>query len=399
MSDAENDGKSSQIMLGVSIFCFSLLFLLFYLFPQLYVYPISFVRSAQLYFLSFLPFLSDHAEYIIKKGLISLEFFRSHANKIEAEKFFKWNEFFSPYVTPIYYVIIIPLVYKLWVTGDIKKKSVSQHTDTVYSVKDFVAQEATHWRKNAFIKREAIINGEVNSDIRNGPWRIAENPYKYFVSNEIYNESDGFFDSDLAASLFLNQIGPLFYEKGAPPVKGYIERAKEIVPLNEVRLFAVFMIRMTSDIEDIKASRRAINSADEYLCRLGELYGVGSSADYSSLDVKLFEEAKSCESHPNVVRAVKSHAYFYTIMASCLSIESGCRITGVFPSSDFLWLKKENRTLWYMLNGVGRGVSWIESAGPWSHYLSEKISEKPLLNPSIQGALDGSIAYLTPAKD
>ncbi len=40
---------------------------------------------------------------------------------------------------------------------------------------------------------------------------------------------------------------------------------------------------------------------------------------------------------------------------------------GVLASSQFIWLRPYDRTLWYALNQIGGKATWAEAAGPWAH--------------------------------
>ena len=68
--------------------------------------------------------------------------------------------------------------------------------------------------------------------------------------------------------------------------------------------------------------------------------------------------------HKVVGKAVSPHAYVLTAMSSLLEV---ARATGVLASAEFLWLKRFDRKLWYMLSSVGRQTPFPEVAGPFSH--------------------------------
>lgn len=63
---------------------------------------------------------------------------------------------------------------------------------------------------------------------------------------------------------------------------------------------------------------------------------------------------------------------------------------GVLSSSSFLWLKQEDRTLWYALNSVGNNITSIESAGVAAHYRAE-LQSRLILNTSIVGFASKSL--------
>lgn len=87
----------------------------------------------------------------------------------------------------------------------------------------------------------------------------------------------------------------------------------------------------------------------------------------------------------NIAKAVSPHAYLYTALAAMLQFARG---DGVIATAEFLWLKPLDRQLWYMLNSVGRQVSFSEVAGPYCHYKVELRLRRALKTPVIQEAID-----------
>lgn len=63
---------------------------------------------------------------------------------------------------------------------------------------------------------------------------------------------------------------------------------------------------------------------------------------------------------------------------------------GVLSSSSFLWLKQEDRTLWYALNSVGNNITSIEAAGVAAHYRAE-LQSRQILNTPIVGFASKSL--------
>lgn len=67
---------------------------------------------------------------------------------------------------------------------------------------------------------------------------------------------------------------------------------------------------------------------------------------------------------------------------------------GVLATSDFLWLKPIDRSLYYVLNNVGRRKFHIEGAGAISHYWHENIARKPISEPKVGKAVEGISHYM-----
>jgi hypothetical protein len=63
------------------------------------------------------------------------------------------------------------------------------------------------------------------------------------------------------------------------------------------------------------------------------------------------------------------------------------QIWGGVASSQWLWLKPSDRTLFYSLNQVGSPTAWIEAIGPYSHISNEVCHKIPKSEPMINNAL------------
>jgi hypothetical protein len=65
----------------------------------------------------------------------------------------------------------------------------------------------------------------------------------------------------------------------------------------------------------------------------------------------------------------QGHAYLETAFPSFLSVSRKDR--GVLPAAAFLWLKAEDRLMWYILNNVGNEAIMVEAAGAVAHWRAE----------------------------
>lgn len=59
---------------------------------------------------------------------------------------------------------------------------------------------------------------------------------------------------------------------------------------------------------------------------------------------------------------------------------------GVLPAAAFLWLKSEDRRLWYILNNVGSEAVMVEAAGALGHFRAEMQIGKPVRRPHVYQA-------------
>ena len=98
------------------------------------------------------------------------------------------------------------------------------------------------------------------------------------------------------------------------------------------------------------------------------------------------------------------HAYTTTALLKCLSRarEEG----GVLAPASFLWLRGQDRTLWYPLNNLGRKSFHAEAVGALVHYTNELIARQKIPTPrfedvikGIEGTIKGPLARPIPPLD
>jgi len=59
---------------------------------------------------------------------------------------------------------------------------------------------------------------------------------------------------------------------------------------------------------------------------------------------------------------------------------------GVLPPAAFLWLKNQDRLMWYILNSVGNDAIMVEAAGSMAHSKAETQIGKPIMRPAVYQA-------------
>ena len=106
------------------------------------------------------------------------------------------------------------------------------------------------------------------------------------------------------------------------------------------------------------------------------------------------EEIK--EMHPKIKEVLDKH-YHEKVIFSVFLDEA--RKTGVLASCEFIWLKKENRDLWYIMSQTGRTACFCESAGAWAHLLTEKKVGRKIPTPMVHKAIDAADKYLFESHD
>jgi intracellular multiplication protein IcmP len=123
----------------------------------------------------------------------------------------------------------------------------------------------------------------------------------------------------------------------------------------------------------------------------------GSAAKALSKDPALVKLVNKTLRDPGMMTAAKKvarqHAWVETAMPALL--DWARTNGGVLASADFLWLKLEDRAMWYVLNAVGRPTSFIEAAGAMSHWKAEIVTRRPMPEPDVDEAVFGLEEYLT----
>lgn len=86
------------------------------------------------------------------------------------------------------------------------------------------------------------------------------------------------------------------------------------------------------------------------------------------------------------------HAYVQTIF---FAMFVSARSLGVFQPAEFRWLRFYDRTLWYVLENIGRQAAFAEGSAAHSHYYYEIKLKKALPTPQVGKAVEALEAALT----
>lgn len=238
--------------------------------------------------------------------------------------------------------------------------STAQKFKTVFDMKKLELVSQKSWPNITPVVKLDLVNQPLNE----GPWAMALSPMEFSKRNNLLDveQKEGKYIATVKKGathrLLSLQLGPKWY--------GY-----EALPLHLKALFAIFAARLDNDK---KSSEMLLDQ-------------IALSAGGDKLN---FEGAESLmRKHGNVKavqKIVQMHGYVTTAMASLLSAS---REAGVLSTSEFLWLKKIDRRMWYMLNSVGRHTAVSEISGAYSHWLAEKKIGLPLRVPMVEEAVRG----------
>ena len=178
--------------------------------------------------------------------------------------------------------------------------------------------------------------------------------------------------------LDIERTRQLLVEQLGPPLNSLSKMKPE-----ERALFAVFGLR--AFFKDTKGSRKLLDDLN-----------YSASNEKSLPDFSVADEAFSrCAKSEKCKGWLQKHRYARTLLMAMLleAREAG----GVLASSEFIWLKPNDRALWYPLNTAGRKVPMMESSGVFNHMQAEQVAWDNgcvLLQPHIENSIDGLRKYL-----
>jgi intracellular multiplication protein IcmP len=239
----------------------------------------------------------------------------------------------------------------------LQKGKTAYHFRKSYTMQLLRAQEVRNWPQIKPVCNLDLI--EVHVDEVDHPWRMSITPFQFckmhklLIEGVLPDQQGPSFSLDRAktSQLFLSQMGPLFTNFQD---MSHSSRA----------LAAIFMAKKNGDRDAVK----------KLLIQLA----LNPHADDGSIAQLLQKYEASMKA------IVDKHAYQKTVMATLLE---HARMDGILAAAEFLWLKPIDRSMWYMLNTVGRQTSFVEVAGPCAHWLTEKSMGRKMIMPMIDEAI------------
>jgi intracellular multiplication protein IcmP len=204
----------------------------------------------------------------------------------------------------------------------------------------------------------------ISQSIDEGPWAMAMSPMAFCKRYKLLDVEfkEGKYIATLkkgaAHKLLSLQLGPRWY--------GY-----EALPMHLKALFAVSAARLNSD-----------KTSGEMLLDQIAISSQGDKLNFSGAETLMRKHGNT----KVVQKIVQLHGYVTTALASLLKVS---REAGVLSTSEFLWLKKIDRRMWYMLNSVGRHTAIVEISGAFSHWVAENKLGLPLYVPMVDEAVRG----------
>jgi intracellular multiplication protein IcmP len=262
-----------------------------------------------------------------------------------------------------YPVILLLAIFGIWlIAGD-----ASLSFRKTYNMKLLAQSEQSNWPQIKPVLKLDLIS----QDIDKGPWAMAMTPLQFAKKYHLLQEEPVIISEQTIqrkVKRVFSVISPKAKQVFTLQLGEYFQNPEEL-NIHTKALFTIFAARINHDRD----------SANKLLKQ------IAISASESKLNFSGMQELLNKHKNSKLVQAITTkHAFVYTVMASLLV---KARKDGVLATSEFLWLKPIDRSLWYMLNSVGRQTPFVEISGPFAHWLAEKEFDHKIIVPIVDEAV------------
>jgi len=223
-----------------------------------------------------------------------------------------------------------------------------------HSMESLIQQESRIWPALRLMLKH---RPDKEPDHQKGPWAMRQKPIDWVNQHSLIN--NGQLDEALSTTLFSQQLGSAF-------------TGLESFSTIEKQLLAIFASRIAGEP----------TLCQQLMDNLNLFYSDELKAN--ELNKQVDDYINRFAQHANVQAVFKQHAFTSTVLTGLFV---AVKAIGILPSSFFLWLKPQHRTLWYTMNDVGRYVASAEAAGPRAHYQAEKIAGCAITEPAMDTAV------------
>lgn len=272
------------------------------------------------------------------------------------------GDFVGNIVNVFYAVIVAYLSYVVW-SGNPSKKF-----NRVFTTQTLKESEQVLY---PFIA-PAINPTLINEPLESGKFAMGIKPYDFAVKYKLLlkNDDPKTIDETRTTKLFASQLGEVWngFDNLRPHEK------------------AMFGVMIACICDDKKSAMAAIN----------EMAISSTTAGSKMPEMGLAISLLKYKNEEKVLKAIENSAFVYTAFIQLVALAR--KSVGVLPSSYFTWLKPRDRTLWYVLNGAGRQVSWVETAGIYAHWAAEVAGKRKIFVPCVAEATTGLIKALSETK-
>jgi len=239
--------------------------------------------------------------------------------------------------------------------------------------------QAQHWRTLA-------VSAAFNPDKAPEVWNQSMRPTDWIKENGIglkrvpgaATASAGL-DEDACARAFHKQLGEPW--RGLEPT----------TPIHVRCLCLIFALHYLN--KEIVVGKEKVNAGLWLREEIAVCYATLKGANLKSRLEELTKPYVS-DKKVNEVLEKRMKGYAYTNTALYELLLQARKRRGVLAAAEFLWLKGEDRSLWYVLNNCGRRAFLVEGGGAVAHHDAEKIGGQPLIEPHVAEAVNGVKDYL-----
>lgn len=365
MNSQGNGDTSSDDLWMMAMFVAAIAGIIYFV-PQIIIAPWKYLKIAELWVLDFMPLSADGAENARR----AMDFLVSRAaTDISWSQVSMINNYVGSYTAYLFAAIL----------GAVGIFIIMRKTyNYSYDMDRLLAEQSKVWKRV-----KPWVNYQPHPKAYAGPMRSSQKPMEFVHENGllIYPEGHSLapgvkkrgpkpkneplpkFESEKCEALLIEQMGG--YWEGPEKLKSY-----------ERLLFTLFATRICGGSEGKKKADAILDGAAEMIAE-----PKGDHSKTHELIGGLFQKYKN---DPKIVEITQGHAYIKTVLAEMLERS---RVNGVLASCDFLWLKRIDRGLWYMMNSVGRRSCFIECGGPWAHWIAERTIGRPLESPQVKEAV------------
>lgn len=225
-----------------------------------------------------------------------------------------------------------------------------------------------------------------------GLWRIALSPVQFAVENGLLLKDNGkpFASKDILqnglASTDLKAYGQCYFDE---------EKAAKVLEKQLGKAFKSYA-SLSPHRKALATAFLAYGAGDKTTCM-----DILDALSTSYTEIETIPKCPISENEnfqKNITNIWKKHEHFLNdkLMKRHTSFELTwfmallvfARKKGVLASSQFIWLRPFDRSLWYALNQSGGRVAWAESFAAWTHYTAEEKAEKTVRKANMKQAIE-----------
>lgn len=376
MADRDNSGWGVFELSLFSLFVFALFGVIgWYLFDSRIVYVFAKWKLAESWLLSWVPWIQE----------LRVQF--SYAARIPDEVSFGT---LVRYIYPLSFAFTVPFIAYFIYVGLKQLKHPTVIARRRFKVDELMLVAA---RNNTGVLPIQKAGLQTSKDPR---WAPRLDPYEFAVNNMLFivkqvarggrikqlNEAK-------SNEIFLAQLGKThdFNPKSWEPEEKvmfaiFCEAAFEMGKNNSIGL------RRTEGWTNSRKLRDSLNHS---------AHRKDSKADYSLANPLYKKWIGLMHTHPTLKKLMEHHRYTKTLLFALMTETTDDGFfdgvtRGVLTTAEFLWLRPWNRTLFYVLNAVGRKTPCVESAAVWAQYWAERkaldkgyILQQPVVEYATEG--------------